>query len=279
MPSEVPPDLSQSSQDAPALTLEVNVEAMQGKVLVQLQHLLDVTAISLQGVERVDEVAYASFRRFFMLQPAGDLRLTRDGAASAAADWNLRNAFRDGIESIGSFLDECRIVLALCTRLANGVTVGDFDRIAGAEARRFHRMGLPEKLARLKQDFNVVSSLAVHVMTVNAVRNCLVHRGGITSMQDVSEGALKLCWRVMQLYSEKDGQTVVFDGTNVGLENAPILLRAVDHEKSFQLGERVALSYEELVHTFMTLMLFVIDMAEQVNRLFTQAMRSKPTNT
>jgi hypothetical protein len=269
MLDEPPPESTQQAESPPAATLNIDLATMQAKPLVQLQHLLDLTAISMLGIERVDETSYASFRRFFMVSPASELRLSRDAAASGATEWFLRTAFRDGIEAVGAFLEECRIVSALCSS-GEPLTVGVYERVTDDEAKKFHRLGLPAKVSHLREKYRITSSLGEHVLSVNAVRNCLVHRAGVTSIQDMTEGVLILRWRAFQLFSEKDGQTVVFDGTNVGFENAPVMFRTVDQQKTFALGERITLSYEELVNSFTTVMMFVMEVSEGVGKLLAQ---------
>jgi hypothetical protein len=144
----------------------------------------------------------------------------------------------------------------------------DYNRIAGEEAQQFHRLWLPRKLEKLRADFGVASDLEPHVLTINRVRNCLVHRLGIVMDQDVdANGELVALWRSPTIVKQNS------DGTQeMSLEEPDeiiepgwsVIVRVVDQRKRFQRGERVELSYRELTHTFSTLMAFTTSLAQSI---------------
>ena len=137
-------------------------------------------------------------------------RLTRIPVAVAEAQrWYLCTAFRDAIELLNVFLDQGRLLCALFPSAAQGkIKADDYNRIVGKEARQFHRLGLPDKLKKLRQDFGVASELEGHVLSINTVRNCLVHRLGIVADQDVdANGELVLLWRTSDLVAQNPDGT------------------------------------------------------------------------
>jgi hypothetical protein len=145
-----------------------------GKVFIHLQRLLDILAVSLVGLEKVDDSAYAGFSPFFNLMPAQNERLTRVSATTEAQRWYLCTAFRDAIEVIHLFLDQGRLVCALFSKSAQGKIMGeDYNRIVGEEAQAFHRLGLPQKLGKLRTDFGVASDLEPHLSTINPTTSLL----------------------------------------------------------------------------------------------------------
>jgi hypothetical protein len=262
--------------------VNVNLAALQSGLLVRLQHLLDMLAVSLLGAEAVDETRYEGFSVFFSVSPAGNQRLSRDAAAAEAANWHLRTAFRDAIEATGLFLDEARVVAAVYRAAsASTLTVGSFNEIKGPEAARFHRLGLPDKLVALRSEFNISPDLAPQLISINAVRNCLVHRLGIVGDKDVSgDGVLALRWRVLALKAQSaDGkQEIDIDSQNPVVDSGwSVVLRAIDRSRDFKRGERIELPYEEIVQTFMTLMLFAIETGEALS-LKTPTSKSSPAD-
>src|SRR5262249_33385222 len=141
--------MSEEQIDEPQFRLSINLSALQGKLLVQLQRLLDILAVSLAGLERVDDSAYAGFSPFFTLATAQNERLTRLSAVAEAQRWYLCTAFRDAIELTHAFLDECWLVCVFFSLSGQGTITGaDYNRIVGPEAQKFHRLGMPDKLKR-----------------------------------------------------------------------------------------------------------------------------------
>src|SRR5436190_16964452 len=102
--------MSEEQTDEPQFRLSINLSVPQGNLLVQLQRLLDMLAVSLAGLERVDDNAYAGFSPFLNLTTAQNERLTRLSAIAEAQRWYLCTAFRDAIELTHTFLDECWLV-------------------------------------------------------------------------------------------------------------------------------------------------------------------------
>ena len=76
--------MSEEQTDEPQAMVSINLSALQGGILIQLQRLLDMLAVSFVGLEKVDDSAYASFSPFFNLSPAQNQRLTRASAAATS---------------------------------------------------------------------------------------------------------------------------------------------------------------------------------------------------
>ena len=89
------------------ITIEIDLNAIEGKYLRQLQYLVDILTISFVGVEKVTESNYSSYTPFFSIMPSQNTRLTRDSAEAEAKHWFLCCIFRDCIESTHSFLESC----------------------------------------------------------------------------------------------------------------------------------------------------------------------------
>jgi hypothetical protein len=255
--------------DEPQVRLSINLSALQGTFFVQLQRLLDILAVSLAGLEQVDDVAYAGFSPFFTLMPAQNERLTRLAAVAEAQRWYLCTVVRDAIECTHAFLEECRLVCAFFSLSARGtpITGADYHRIVGAEAQKFHSLGLPDKLKRLREDFSVSSELEAHVLSINTMRNCLVHRLGIVADRDVdANGELVILWRSIDLVAQSpDGiQEIVLDQEAIIEAGWIVIVRVTDKSKVFHKGERIELSYEEITHTFSSLMNFATTLGQSI---------------
>ena len=133
------------------------------------------------------------------------------------------------------------------------------------------RLGLPDKLQRLRDEFLVLSELSEHVLSINRVRVCLVYRLGLVSNQDVDdeENGLVLKWQVLELFAQSpDGATEhpVSQSDALVEEGWSVLIRSVEKSRVFKKGARVALSYDEITNTFMTIMKFAIQISASLQK-------------
>jgi len=260
------------------IQLNVNLEALQSRYFVRLQHLLDMLAVSMKSAEVIDSGTAMETSSFLNVAPAQNRRLSPRSASTEAVAWHIRNAFRDAMEATTLFLEECRAVAAIIKAAAShSLTWGRLQEIHGPEAAAYHRANLPDKLSALKQDFGVDFALALHVRTINAVRNCLVHRRGVVGTEDIGpEGTLVLQWQVLEVFAEDptSGSEKVLTKAD-GLVNAgwPVFVRFADKSRVFAVSESIDLTYDEIMHTLTTLMNFG---AALVQALREQVAASRP---
>jgi hypothetical protein len=256
-------------------SVRVDPLPLQGALFATLQHLLDVVAVSDLGLPSVSDDRYASVPSlFFNVFPAQSARLSLSAARTEASAWHLRTAFRDALEATGLYLDGCRTVAAICQQArASTLTVGSFEKITRSEAGAFHGLAIPAKIERLAQEFQISTDLTDHVLSINRVRNCLVHRLGLVSDRDVDkDGNLCLLVRAMEFFAPDPagGPDVVIDHSGMVLpENAPLMLRAKDTARLFTKGQRVELSYTEILQSFLTIMQYAMLMTGTLQTLTT----------
>jgi hypothetical protein len=88
------------------------------------------------------------------------------------------------------------------------------------------------------------------IKSVNQIRNCLVHRHGIVGEKDIkglSQKSLRLKWVSLETTTMKDGQekSLSFDVRKEGIVVDNLVLKHVEKEKAFQLGEKISLNINE----------------------------------
>lgn len=163
--------------------INVNLAGLLGSLHRDVQRVTNLVAVAIQSPVILDEESLAirsdpiSFR-FGNAPP----RASSDDARSDYQDWVYGNGFRDVLECVGCFLEEVRQVLALWS-LGDRQSAG--ERLTGATwnaemqdaAKRFHRLGFPDKVQMLRTGFGtqVETVLTEHVLAANSARNCLVH--------------------------------------------------------------------------------------------------------
>lgn len=117
--------------------------------------------------------------------------------------WIVACGFRELIETFSVFLDEvhhsCLIVRAANQRMT-------MDSIAPLDKTfRRHRQGLHGKLDDLRSRFAIEMSEPSFLLSINKARNCLVHRLGIVSREDCSDGdQLTVAWRGIDICVETE---------------------------------------------------------------------------
>jgi hypothetical protein len=118
---------------------------------------------------------------------------------------------------------------------------------------------LPDKIQHLQDTYSLAldPDLVRHLQSINAARNCLVHRRGLVQEQDLNEdGALRVSWRrLAPVITGAAGERefypgiLVVPGESVGVSNR-------DVSKSFPLGTAIAFSVQEFADVCWSLFLF-----------------------
>ena len=175
---------------------------------------------------------------------------------------------RDAVELTNDFLQDCWkacSIMSLSVKKARGK---DLNELFGPKTKKFHSMGLPNKIKKLREDFGVFSELDSHVLGINTARACLVHRSGFVNTRDAdTNGQLVIRWRTIRLSAQSPDEK-----SEVLLDRKDILIKAgwkvsgitVDEEKAFKLGDRIELSYKEMSNVLFTLMIFADTLVDSV---------------
>lgn len=230
--------------------VSIDLNAIEGATRRSLQHAKDVVRFARAGSKLVDATAYDDPGAFLSFDPAENLRLSLSEVKAATEIWLVTHVVRDLVDTTSAFLEQARACCAYFGLASKPTaTWSDFQAVQ-EESAAFHRLGLPDKLKLLESHFEVVSDFQPHLLSLNRVRNCLVHRLGKVGERDLdSGGKLELTWIEISLQAvSPDGATVkpiaaeeVIDaGWALDLITGP-------QSRSFRLGEQVSITYEELM--------------------------------
>lgn len=251
--------------------ININLDALSSKLYIQLQHLTDISKFSKIATNCVSEKEFNEYSEFTTFHIANNQVLNFREAKEKFHQWCLKNSFRDCVENLSFFLEECHLVCELlAARKNNQVTGKDLNKIVGPNKKKFHKEGLPKKIKILREKFNVSSPLEEHVISLNTVRNCLVHRGGIVHQNDLNtETELVAKFRELQIVAMSPDQTVtevitkpvmVEEGHHVGI-------RTSEFEKHFKLGEKVDFSPKEHARTVFTFFVFAGNLHKLISKM------------
>lgn len=234
-----------------------------------LQQQFDVMKLLEVGASVVTPEQIANDRDFVSMSPAGWAQLSHEDARTAAQDWLLKGFLRDAIEATGIFLDEVLLVCHLLREHASGrlATQEEIEQFAAKTSKKIHRSHPPQKIESLEQDFFIKSPLAEYVVSLNKARTCVVHRlGQVSSLDANCDGELTLKWRSLKFtvldQASGEERALVRGLTTKG--ESTLFMNIFDHEHTFNTGEQLRLSPNEIFSSIITLWLFAIDLVQGV---------------
>jgi hypothetical protein len=162
--------------------------------------------------------------------------------------WVLTNGFCDIAEAISVVLEGVHRV-AWMARLveqfadANAPKVLEWEQACEKAAQQFNRMPLPDKLGHLGSDFGIhfPPKLVREIQSINAARNCFVHRDGVVGEKDLDEtGQLTVDFRRLSLVVGPSDAPIEISLPYTGQEGDELRIRERDASKSFSLGQLVS---------------------------------------
>lgn len=256
-----------------ALHVHINLGGIQGRVVRDVRRIVHMTAAALSAGEGASksQLLPAPFQYNFN-PPLSDAEL--NAFSEAYPPWVLRTAFRDLAELVASILEEA-FAISCYWKLAKqvgerGIFMGEaFHREITRPSQRFHRLTLPDKLSTLADNGVILQPGHDRIMTsINAVRNCLVHRDGIVGDRDLdSTGKLVLHWiRVALQVRRPDGSLHEITLPYTTVEGDQMVVRHGPAERSFAKGERLDIDVQTFADVGWTVSLLAQKMALALER-------------
>jgi len=164
--------------------------------------------------------------------------------------WITGNGLRELLETFNIFLDglheSCLVMQGI--KLKNLT-----EQEARDKRKKFHYIGLPDKLVILKREFQIAPENLEYLLSINKARNCLTHRRGIVGQPDVgADGKLHLKWRGIDLFIKTPAgeEITILPGKLAEplylKDGGAVMLRFPVMTKTFSIGERLILTSLEL---------------------------------
>ena len=183
-------------------------------------------------------------------------------------NWTLGNGLRDCAEALNTFLDRSQEVCVLYSFGPNArIPAEQWNRLVIEDRKRFQLLGLARKLDWLRKEYDleIVADAGNDLLTVNAARNCLVHRNGIVQQADQnSDAGLTVRWTKPQLQVEgASGSRPMVIGKIVEAGER-IMFTQKQTSKNFRIGDRVQFDSEEFSELCWTFVVFGIQIVAAV---------------
>lgn len=252
------------------ISVHINLAGLTSAAQRNLQRAMHLVSIGLQAEATPEKIAEGLPDAAVVFQFASNEPWTVQRASDEWARWILSNGFRDAAESLAALLEEARTVLALWSlqklQQAQGVlTGGEWRRAMMDDGRSFHRLGFPDKLAKIEKQYGLCleEDLINRILSIVKARNCLVHRAGVVTSHDATSGAgLELKWRTLAVIltgptgeREVELPAVAEAGTTVAVGVRP-------RSKTFGPGATITVTSAEFAQVCWTLFLFAVELAK-----------------
>lgn len=192
------------------LKISVNIAAADNAMSARVQKTTIFVSSSLAAAEGLADPLTGLTGGVMTLSPPTEWKA--EGLRPSFRQWVLSAGFREIADAIATLLEEYHKVAVLWSVLPasmpRSLTGAEWQKEFAGPLVRFHKLGLPDKLAALEA-LGVVPDArdAARLRAINAVRNCLVHRQGVVGPKDVdATGDLRLIGLQMNAYvHQKDG--------------------------------------------------------------------------
>jgi hypothetical protein len=177
-----------------------------------IQRAMDLVAFGLQAAEGSLPTELSIPNAFGQVISAPDRAKKPEEAREEFRSWVIANGLRECVEAVAPALEWARRFCFMWTRDGAAVPLpdGKFQlqaRFTGEEwdkeivvgGRKYDRLPFPEKIEHLKTAYGFnPPELTPHVVSLNAVRNCLSHRAGVVGAADLKapgDPGLVMRWR------------------------------------------------------------------------------------
>lgn len=153
-----------------------------------IQRSVDVATFGLAAGRTITSLPAPFQDGAIAYHPDGAAKNSFHAVQQEFEDWLVASCLRDTIEALNEFLIVVgQACVGLQIRLQPSASVDEVRESLRTHDKRFSAMGLPAKLDYIQTATNtsVIPEAERHIRVINRCRNCLVHRLGFVSTEDV----------------------------------------------------------------------------------------------
>lgn len=233
-----------------------------------------VIGTALRSLESDDCTQPPSWGGRFGFQFNG-LEMTANQRRAEFQNWFIAKGFHDLARGVREGLEEAYMFVALRDSFLQKVTtLSDFQIAAHAAKSRAGTLRFPELMSFVNQSLFERLAFETEFLSLQRVRNCLEHRGGIVGRKDIDEktGALTLTFpRLKVFYLEDDQEIEIFTGEVINTEkdhvfekDTAVLLKRVNASRTYLEGEPVIIGQRDFFEIALACQMFVSDLAQKL---------------
>jgi len=254
--------------------VKIDLGGLIGELQASVQRVINLVASGLTTKQHITSDLFRLPDTSMGITVHDKLNWDTEMTQKAYSQWLLLNGFRDVIEGMSFFLESAHRVLSFWELFGHQqskitVTGADWNRIITGGDKKFNKLHFPPKLDHIANEHGIAidAGLKGQILTINATRNCMVHRNGIVSEADcnVPDG-LEIRWTklVLILMDENGGKEVVppfkaDKGGTIGLRNR-------EERKIFSLGAQIQFTVQEFADICWCLLLFGNSLKDSIQK-------------
>jgi hypothetical protein len=178
--------------------------------------------------------------------------------------WVTGCGLREMLEHYGLMLDHIHKYGLLVAQTRHFLDlIGDPEKLQYEFARR---LGIPDKHDRLKNRFQIEPEFASHIDALYSARNALTHGLGTVRAEDIGpDGTLVLQWLAFEMHARGEETDNVVPLRElfgkVTTEAMSLYIRAVERKLSYKVGDKIALTAQDLYEILFFMELHMIPKA------------------
>ncbi|WP_292532422.1 hypothetical protein [Methylocystis sp.] len=205
--------------------------------------------------------------------------MSRDQLKQLYQNWLLSKGFQGLAQGVRESLEEAYLYVRLAEMKSAKTTWGHFQESVASVRRRATKRNFPQLLAEVNTGLREPLHFEAEFLSMQKARNCLEHRRGIVSDDDLESGCNSLILsfpRLKIFYKRDDHEIEVVPGEVIDTHNVvsphernngaagteiPIFLRREIRRVSFALGDRITFSIQEFNEIAAACHFFAADLA------------------
>jgi hypothetical protein len=192
--------------------------------------------------------------------------------------WTLQKGFEDLIKGVNLTLIEAYFYTSLVAKRNDMKTFQDLqDEIVQLRKSAF-KQHLPELLAKVKPGLSDTLLYETDIVSLNKVRNCLVHRNGLVTEKDITDETtkqLKVEYSRMKMFYVTDGVEKEIEKFTLITGGSSIQMKMVKESFIFNLGDRVKFDFRQFNSLLTTCWLFGTDLTQKLPKIPTTNEQTK----
>ena len=166
-------------------------------------------------------------------------------------EWVVRKAFEDFINGLTMSLKEANKIietLLLSEKPKYSMTKEEIENELEKINVKIEKLHFPELVKSIEDYLSCSLRFSEEIISINKIRNCLVHRNGVVSDKDVRNNRdLELKWISLKWYTliENISTEITYDMRKNGITVSNLEYKVIDNRKSFEKGQKISIDINE----------------------------------
>jgi|GEM_PF-2155929 hypothetical protein len=238
-----------------------------------------VVGICLRGLAN-DDLSPPEMQGGFIGYKFDSLEMSNEERRETYQNWILSKGFQDLARGVRETLEEAVFYLAIVKRQPGMTTWAAIEAEMAEVRANAAKPQFPKLLEEVNAGLTEPMAFDAEFLSLQKVRNCLEHRGGVVGARDVdaATGTMTLSFpRLRMFYRRGDEEIELAPGEVIDThspanpfgkgEDVPLYMNRVTRSREYALGEPVVIAASDFCEIAMACQLFASDVAAKLPTL------------